>query len=64
MQDSTLLTEKEAARILGLAVSTLQQRRFQGRQPNYLKIGRAVRYRLSDLQEFMDSCQVRVQEVA
>jgi predicted DNA-binding transcriptional regulator AlpA len=59
-----LIPEPEAARILGLSVHTLRGRRAKCQPPRYLKLGKSVRYRLSDLQEFMDSCQVRVQEVA
>jgi len=46
------VTDVEAARILGLAVQTLRNYRCQRRGPNYLKIGKNVRYRIEDLEKF------------
>lgn len=54
-----LLNEKQAAALLGLSLSTLQQRRFKGQQPPYLKIGKSVRYDLADLITFAESCRVK-----
>lgn len=50
-----LLTEKEAATLLGLAPNTLRTWRSTGRegQPPFVRIGRAVRYRTSDCAEFI-----------
>jgi predicted DNA-binding transcriptional regulator AlpA len=50
-----LLTEKEAAALLGLAPNTLRTWRSTGRagQPCWCKIGRACRYRLSDVQAYI-----------
>jgi excisionase family DNA binding protein len=45
---STLLV-KEAASRLGLSASTLNKWRTQGRGPRFVKLGRAVCYRPSDL---------------
>lgn len=39
-----LLTEEQAAEILGLAVSTLQKYRVNGGGPKYIKYKRRVRY--------------------
>ena len=39
-----LLNEFEAADRLGLSVKTLRRWRWAGRPPNFVKIGRAVRY--------------------
>lgn len=52
MTDRWVNTE-EAARHIGLAVSTLQKARLYGNSPPYSKAGRAVRYRLSDLDAWM-----------
>jgi len=53
---SPLVNEKRAAEILGIAVGTLQVWRCLRRYPlPYTKIGRAVRYRLEDLDEFVRS---------
>jgi len=48
-----IMSETEAARILGTTKKTLQCWRFERRGPKYLKIGRSVRYRLEDLEEFL-----------
>jgi predicted DNA-binding transcriptional regulator AlpA len=45
----------EAARYLGLAVSTLEKRRVSGGGPRWVRLGaRAVGYDISDLDEFID----------
>lgn len=53
-----LITEDEAAAILGLKKATLQQRRWQKQPPAYVKIGRFVRYRMEDIAAYLDSCVV------
>ena len=56
MQDN-LLTTKEAAPILGVSVAFLERDRWAGARVPFIKIGsRAVRYRLSDLHAYIDSC--------
>lgn len=47
------LTTREAAQYLGLAVSTLNKWRCHGGGPEFLKLGRAVRYRREDLDAFL-----------
>ena len=47
------LTTAQAAEFLGLATTTLEKYRCFGGGPRYLKLGRAVRYRLADLDEWM-----------
>jgi predicted DNA-binding transcriptional regulator AlpA len=51
--DTRLLTEKETAEILGIKVCTLQKWRQQGRGPRYYRLGKAVRYGLDDLGEYL-----------
>lgn len=53
MTDRWVNTE-EAARHIGLAVSTLEKARLYGGSPPYSKAGRSVRYRLSDLDAWMN----------
>ncbi len=48
-----LLKQKEVEELLGLAPSTIEQWRLRGRGPRWVRLGRAVRYRLSDLTEYM-----------
>jgi hypothetical protein len=64
MQISPIVSENEAARILGLSVHTLRARRFKGLPPEYLKLGKAVRYQREALERFLESCRVRVGEAA
>ena len=52
-----LLTEAEAAAYLRLTRRALQAWRYQGRGPRFVKISRrAVRYRLGDLDSFIEEC--------
>lgn len=54
-----MLTEKQAAEILGLAPGTLAQWRFHKRTSlKYVKLGRAVRYRPEDIEAFAKSSTV------
>ncbi len=50
---SPAVTEKVAAELLGMSIKTLQARRYLGKPPVYLKLGRAIRYRISDLEAYM-----------
>lgn len=57
MQQDKLLTTKEAAPILGISVAFLERDRWAGARVPYIKIGsRAVRYRMSDLNAYIESC--------
>ncbi|MGE3341875.1 MAG: helix-turn-helix transcriptional regulator [Vicinamibacterales bacterium] len=49
------LTEIEAAARLGLKVATLRAWRSQGRGPAYLRLGRAIRYLTTDINDFLQS---------
>jgi hypothetical protein len=48
-----LSTEREAAAILKVSLTSLRRRRREGRGPVYRKLNRAVRYRLDDLADFI-----------
>lgn len=48
-----ILTVSEAAQYLGLAQSTLNKWRCFGDGPRFLKLGKAIRYRKSDLDEYL-----------
>ena len=47
------ISETEAARILGLAVQTLRNWRCQSRGPKYLKLGRAIKYDIYEIEKYM-----------
>lgn len=53
-----LLNEKEVAEMLGLSRSTLQKRRHYGKKPCFKKLGSSVRYKLSDINEFIEENSV------
>ena len=48
-----LLTEKEAADLLGLKPKTLARWRWQGKGPIFRKIGRKPRYARHDLEDYI-----------
>jgi predicted DNA-binding transcriptional regulator AlpA len=49
-----LLTEKEAAKLLGMTPRFLQARRVRGNGPPFIRISsRAIRYRVSDLESWV-----------
>ncbi len=48
-EPDSLLTEAQASHLLNLSVRTLQAWRGQGRGPRFVRAGRAVRYRSTDL---------------
>ena len=50
-----LLNQKQAARILGLSVRSLERYRVAGTGPRYVRLGHLIRYRQSDLKEWIDS---------
>ncbi|WP_417455909.1 helix-turn-helix transcriptional regulator [Kordiimonas sp.] len=50
-----MLTTHEAARLLGLAPSTLNKWRLYGLGPRFVKLGRAVRYRRPDVDAYLAS---------
>jgi len=54
--DKTLLSvdEYEAAKLLGCTVSCLRAWRFRKVGPRFIRIGRLVRYRVSDLQDYQE----------
>jgi hypothetical protein len=44
-----ILTTREAAALLGVTPKGLEQMRAEGRGPKFFRVGRAIRYRRSDL---------------
>jgi hypothetical protein len=53
MDSTPLFTEQQAAHFLTVEVKTLQAWRSRGQGPLYTKLGRCVRYRVIDLQQFV-----------
>jgi predicted DNA-binding transcriptional regulator AlpA len=50
-----LLTEKQAAPIVGMSRAWLQRKRWEGGGPPYVKYDRAVRYRMEDLLAWVEA---------
>ena len=53
-----LITPSDAAILLCVSPATLRKWRWEGKGPKFIKIGRKVAYRDSDINAFIDS-QVR-----
>ena len=45
----------QAAQYIGMSKSFLEKRRVEGDGPKYIKFGRAVRYSIRDLEDYMIS---------
>ena len=56
MSTNALLTTEEVADLTCLSRETLAQWRSQRRGIPYLKIGRSVRYALTDVQAYLAGC--------
>ncbi len=52
------LNEKQAAKLLGVAVQTLRNWRHHRTGPSYIKMGRSVRYQIMDLQDYIDQRRI------
>lgn len=57
--EDVLYSEKQAAPMCGWSTATLRKKRCVGGGPDYVKMGRSVRYRLSDLRAFVAGNVVR-----
>lgn len=53
-QSAHLLTPELTAQFLGLSPSTLAKMRLRGSALPFVKLGRSVRYRMSDILSFID----------
>lgn len=49
-----LLNQKEVATMLGMSEAWLEASRFRGKGLSFIKIGKSVRYKLSDIQAWID----------
>ena len=49
-----LLDQNEVAKLLGLSARTLERLRVTGTGPQFIRIGRLVRYRPCDLADYVD----------
>lgn len=58
MKENQLLNERETASMLSVSVYTLRAHRQKNKGIQYVKIGRAVRYALSDVLAFMNNNRI------
>ena len=56
------LSEAEVAKILSISRATLQQNRWLNRGIPFLKVGRSVRYAVTDLQAYIEENRVATEE--
>lgn len=54
-QLKTLLNERDVARAVGMSLGTVRRWRLLRQGPKFLKIGASVRYRPSDLAEWLEA---------
>jgi hypothetical protein len=52
--NDVIVDETKASEILCRAIQTIRNDRFLGQGAPYIKIGRSVRYRVSDLLEYLE----------
>lgn len=53
--EDPLLKPAEVASYLGTSVAALAQQRYRGRGPKFIKTGKLVRYRRSDIKAWLDA---------
>jgi predicted DNA-binding transcriptional regulator AlpA len=58
MSTERYLNEREVSTLTGLALPTLRNYRSTNQGPPYVKVGRAVRYSLSDVYEYMEARKI------
>ena len=51
-----LLTPKDVAELLGVPVGTLYRWRHIGTGPKAMRVGKHLRFRLADIEEYVDLC--------
>jgi len=54
LNEEQFLNEKELAELLNIKSETLRNWRWDGRGPIFIKIGSNVRYRMSDIEEYIN----------
>lgn len=58
------LRERDAARYIGMSVPYLRQARMRARGPAYYRIGRSIRYGVSDLDAWLSTHRVTTRDQA
>lgn len=55
-QQSIVVNEKQAAEFLAVSSAALRRWRAERRGPAFIRLERCIRYRLSDLDAYLDHC--------
>jgi excisionase family DNA binding protein len=53
---ANLLRTAQAAELLGISASKLEHMRCVARGPTFVKIGRQVRYRIEEIDAYLEAC--------
>ena len=61
--ESQFVTEKQVSEITNIPLQTLRNNRFERKGMPYIKIGRSIRYELSDVVGFMQSRKIHTEEM-
>jgi predicted DNA-binding transcriptional regulator AlpA len=51
-QDESYWTDREVAMVFQISWATLRRWRTQGKGPRYSRLGRSIRYRVTDVREW------------
>ena len=56
--ENQVVDERKAAEILGRAIQTLRNDRHLRKGPAYIKMGRSIRYQVSDLLDYIEKNRI------
>jgi len=54
MSENELLTTEQLAELLGIRPNTIEGWRLKGQGPRFCKLGRSIRYRRSDVEDWIN----------
>ena len=58
MNAQEVLNERQVEEVYGFSISYLRRARRQGHGPRFLNVGKLIRYRRSDIENFLDAHEV------
>lgn len=61
-ESEVVVSEVDAARYLGVSTSTLRRRRTARLGPDFVQIGKLIRYRKQALESFLEKHSVKAEE--
>lgn len=62
--DSKFLNERQVSEMTSIPLQTLRNNRFMRKGMSYVKIGRSIRYEVSDIVDFMQSHKIQTEDAA